>query len=102
MRLHCFNVSLRRGEVRLNYQLRFSRVACAVVAGLLVVFMRKSAARKLSGAQPSAHKLKTENASGTHAATDTHRYHAVSMILPPYFVNQAHGEFCPCATERVS
>lgn len=100
MRLHFFNVSLRRDEVRLNYQLRFSRVACVFVAGLRLC-LRENLLR-VSVVLSSAHKLKTENASGTHASTDTHRYHAVSMIVPPHFVNQTYSQLSTCATERVS
>ena len=43
-----------------------------------------------------------ENTGGTHTAADTHRYHAISVILPTHFINQAHSEFCACATERMS
>ena len=44
----------------------------------------------------------TENAGGTHTPADTHRYHAVSVILPPHFVHQTYGELRTCATEGMS
>ena len=86
----------------LNYQLRFSRVACVVVAGLGLCSLENLLRVNVAERSQVAHKLKTENTSGTHATADTHRYHAVSVILPPHFVNQTYGELGTRATEGMS